>query len=1507
MKLACVCRVAASVLSALVISGAFVLGVSGRVAVAQPAQPAGQPTGGAAPSAQSTEPTAAQPAPASVAQGEQPGQRATSTLDPSWISTLEWRSIGPANMGGRIVDIAVNEKDPTNFWVATASGGLLKTVNNGVTFEHQFDRESTVSIGSVAVAASDPNIIWVGTGENNPRNSVSWGDGVYKSTDGGKTWKNMGLRQSFQTGGLVIHPTDPNIVYVGAMGRCWGPSDERGLYKTTDGGETWSKALSIDDKTGVIELVMSPANPDTLLVATWERQRDGFDGNDPEKKWGPGSGLHKTTDGGATFRKITAGLPSNILGRIGLDYYRANPEIVYAIVDCEQIGSPNPNEPFFGITGENAEVGARLTRIVDDGPAAKAGLKTGDIVVNVNGNAVLTYQALLSEIRKFKPDDKVKVQASRDRELVDVEVTLAKRPEEPAPRPTPGGGNPLPSTTTPTRPYSAFLGGQRANIQDEQGENGHEYGGVYRSEDGGETWKRVNSLNPRPMYFSCIRVDPTDDKVVWVHGVSLHISRDAGKTFTDDAGRGTHADHHAMWINPANSRHVMLGNDGGFYMSYDQGKTWDHFNHVAIGQFYHVALDTRYAFNVYGGLQDNGSWGSPVRQRAGAGPVNVDWFRIGGGDGFLCAVDPEDPDQIYFSSQNGSTGWRNLKTGRQGSIRPPRDERPDGQPIRYRFNWETPYILSAHNPKMYYVAGNHVWRSFKGGQELWKISPEITRTDRGSATALAESPLDPRVIYAGTDDGALWGTRDGGHTWTSLIGLPPPPSESESEKPAGPIAANGSASPGVLGGQPSTPAPEPAEPRRGPRRSGAAFAEMIANADANGDGLIQKSEMPERMQFLFDRIDTDKSGGLDKAELDAFMARQGDRRGRQPQSGGNQDEPPAGGNAPPLEPHAQPARPGTPVQPPSGGDSPASNPPSTTPEQPAPAPTAEQPAASPAAPAAATDALSGRWKARIIADLPPSLGEFELTLKLAEGKITGDVRSERSTGTIESGSFDAATGDLKVTVTSELGQATITARVEGGKMTGSISMGGEFSAPFEAERAAAPAPSEATAAPQAEQPQGERDDRGERGRRGRRDEPIYPPGKPLHELVKGPRWVASLEASRFEARRVYLALDGHRSDDDEPYLFVSEDHGATWRSIVSNLPRQTTRVLREDITSPEILYCGTEFGCYVSLNRGGDWTKLNGSLPTVAVHDFAQHPRTGEIVAATHGRSLWVLDATPLRQFNKEALAAPVTLYKPSEARVWRTMPSRGISGARHFVGQNPPSAAQLYYSLAEPAKEVSIKVLNQDGTQVRGLILDQKEVTTAGLHRVSWDLRRDPPPRGQGGGPGVQGGGPGGAFGERAGAAGPGEQAGGGAPGGPAGGPARAVRPGAESEGEPGAPAPGSRRPGGAGPPGAAPATAPGGAAAPGAAGAGGPGGGGFGGGGGGGGFGGGGFGGRFGAPRVAAGTYIVVLTVDGKEFRQPITVSADPDYPDSIAAEEDEELQEPDEEEPAAEPVIR
>ena len=464
--------------------------------------------------------------------------------------------------------------------------------------------------------------------------------------------------------------------------------------------------------------------------------RDGFDGNDPVKKYGEGSGLYRTTNGGKTFKKITKGMPGCKMGRIGLDWYAKDPNIVYAIVESEKIATGLIT--YAGLTGEDAEVGARLTDVVEDSPAEEAGLKVGDIVLTVDGETVQSYQEFLGMLREHKPGEEIKLEISRDREKSEVTLVPIESPQrQTGNRRGRGGGGPSDGRTRPPH-LRGTLGGQGANQQGRQfnkeDDPEEEFGGIYMSEDGGKSWKRINTLNPRPMYYSQIRVDPADNKNIYVLGTSLYRSSDGGETFTGDGGRGIHPDNHAMWINPKQGEHMILGCDGGIYVTYDRMDNWDHHSHIAIGQFYHVGIDHNRDYKVYGGLQDNGSWGGPANSRNG-GAVNSDWFRVGGGDGFITLVDPTDADQIYYESQNGAMRRINLRTGEQGFIRPT-DRR-----VRYRFNWKTPFILSPHNPKIHYSAGNYVFRSYSKGDSIQRISPEITNTNRGAGSAISESPV----------------------------------------------------------------------------------------------------------------------------------------------------------------------------------------------------------------------------------------------------------------------------------------------------------------------------------------------------------------------------------------------------------------------------------------------------------------------------------------------------------------------------------------------------------------------------------------------------------------------------------------------------------------------------------------------------------------------------------------------------------------------------------------------
>ena len=1102
---------------------------------------------------------------------KQAASAAGAHLAAQWPGKLRWRCIGPAHMGGRITSLAVSHQDPTRWFAATASGGLLRTVNNGISFEHLFDDQRTVSIGDVAVAATDHDLVWVGTGEANPRNSVSWGNGVYKSTDGGKTFAHMGLEKTFQISTVRIHPKNHDVVYVGALGRLWGTSPERGLFKTTDGGKTWKRILHVDDKTGVIDICLHPLDPETFLVATYERQRDGFDTNDPAKKWGPGSGLWRTSDGGASFERIGRGLPTCALGRMGLDWSQSAPDVVYAVIESERIGTTPEDSPYLGVSGAKADAGARITRVVKNGPSAKAGVKQDDVVIQVGDERVISYTAFIRAIRQHKAGETVALRVVRAGKEEEIALTLGKWPA--AQRKKEAQVGPYGRRG----PFAAFLGGQRHDLQDQQGEEGHEYGGVYRSEDAGLSWTRVNSLNPRPMYFSEIRVDPSDDQRVYVLGVRLWRSKDGGTTFTNDGHDGSvHVDHHALWIDPQNPRHHILGNDGGVYVTYDRGKTWDHLNHVAIGQFYHVGVGPRPSYYVYGGMQDNGSWGGPIRVRDASGPRNDDWFRIGGGDGFRCLVDPEDPDQLYFESQNGGLGRRHLAKGQRASMRP---RPPKG--TSYRFNWHTPFLLSNHNTRIYYVAGNYVFRSLNRGNGLRRISPEISHTKRGTATALSESPRDPDLLYVGTDDGALHVTRDGGRTWVDCFALPEDKDEAKGPVAKPPHAAseergNGGDGDGKGGDEPEGPSTDrPATP--GDEKSDESLPPDQGKA-------AKEREIYEKLK---EAVDAKKGAGL-------------------PKDGGKYTD--------------------------------------TMPDR-------------------KTSPLSPRAKRLLARD---------------------------------------ANGD-SVLQPEELPQGARRLFARGDANKDGVLDVSELKALFPA--------------------------------KARAKKPKYLPGKPLATLVPDDRrYVSWLEASRFETARVYLVLDAHRSDDDRPYLFVSEDAGKTWRSIVSNLPADagTTRVLCEDRRNPDLLYLGTEFGAYVSLDRGAHWSSLGANLPTVAVHGFAQHAASGDLVAATHGRSLWVMDITPLRQMRDEALKKPVHLFAPPTAHHWRPMPGRGH--ARGFRGSNPPNGAVITFALDDkPREQVQIRISSVGGKVLRELEAPKE----AGLHQVVWDLRRKGR-RGRGAGPRV-------------------------------------------------------------------------------------------------------------------------------------------------------------------------
>ena len=1085
-------------------------------------------------------------------------------IDSSWLEALEWRSIGPASMGGRCIAIAVSAQDKNTYWIATASGGLLKTTNAGATYEHQFDQESSVSIGHVAVAPSNPEIVWVGTGEANPRNSVSYGDGVYKSEDGGSSWKRMGLEETFQTGRIAIHPEDPDTVYVGSLGRLYGSNEERGLFKTSDGGKTWDKVLYIDDKTGVIDVDMHPTNPDVLVVATYERERDGFDTNTPMKAWGPGSALYRTKDAGATWEKLTKGLPEAELGRIGVDYSRQNPNVLFAVIESERGGSLPEDVAFMGMSGEDAEVGARITRVTKEGPADAAGFLDKDIVISMGGERVLGYEDLLANIRGRKGGESAKVEVVREKELIELEVEFDVYED---------GSSGL-------KPFGAFLGGQQENIQDQQGAHGVHTGGIYKSTDGGDSWVKVNSLNPRPMYYSQLRVDPTDENRIYVLGTSFWISEDGGANFERQRFHsGVHVDHHALWIDPENGKHLILGNDGGIYVTHDRTKQWDHHSHVAIGQFYHVTTDHAELYKVYGGLQDNGSWGAPNRTRGFEGTVNSDWFNIGGGDGFVCRVDPEDVDQLYSESQGGAIGWRNVRTGERGSMRPSGGS--------YRFNWETPFLLSHHNSKVVYSAGNHVFRSLNRGANAESISPEITLTDKGSATALAQSHQQADQLWVGTDDGGLWMTRDGGDNWIDLRASLPKD--------------------GLLDAK---------------ERREILLGQLFAGHDPDEDGQTQRKDVPEALRTAFDLADLDQDGVLQSSEVAAL---------------------------------------------------------SGVPEE------------------APRDVLDGTWKLKVDGDAVPPVGlEFEIVLTSSgDESRSGKLDGKEQKGKLRRLKFDPETKDLSFEYKCPDALIAFSGSVQKESITGEITIAaGEFKASFKGEREAL---------------------------KEKKPKTHKQKGPSFAELMPKPMWITGIEASRHKAGRVYVAVDGHRSDDDKAYAFVSEDEGFSWTLLTEKLPRGSVRCLREDLHNPDLLYLGTEFNGWVSADRGQNWSKLAG-LPTVAVHEFAQSPATGDVVVGTHGRSLWTFDASQLRQLTKQVAEADAVLLAPAKVTRWGSFPSPATSGTRRFVGDNPSRNAEISYSLNARVKDLKLEILGAGGEVLHTFAeLEDK----SGLHKVSWNMRQ--------------------------------------------------------------------------------------------------------------------------------------------------------------------------------------
>jgi photosystem II stability/assembly factor-like uncharacterized protein len=583
---------------------------------------------------------------------------------------LHFRSIGPAIMSGRISDFAVYESNPSIYYVGTAHGGVWKTTSNGALMTPVLQHDGLLSIGDVTVSQKNPDVVWVGKGEANNRQSTSWGDGVYKSTDGGKTWQQMGLSGAKHIGRILIDPSNDDVVLVAAGGPLFGPGGDRGVYRTTDGGKTWTRVIETDENTGATDLARSATEPNVVYAATYQRRRTTCCMNGG----GPGSGLYKSTDGGSTWTRISGnGWPAGSLGRIGIDTYRKNGNIVYVNVEGEATG------------------GGRGGR---------------------------------------------------------------------------GGGAPAGNSAT----------------------------GVYRSDDAGATWRKMGSQNDRPMYFSQIRVDPNDPDRVYMGGVDLFLSTNAGANFATNAASTIHDDIHAIWIDPANSDHMMIGGDGGIGVSYDRSLTYRFLANLPVGLFYHVGYDMERPFNVCGGMQDNYDWCGPSTSRNSGGIYNYEWFQVQGGDGFVAVPDLLDSRIVYSESQDGNMTRKNKITGESKSIRPSAANASGLKPgEQLRFHWDTPLMISPNHPRVLLAGANRMFRSTDRGDSWTAISPDLTSNgDRDTIVtmglrgedirisrndgisqwpaivAMAEQPKVAGVYFAGTDDGNVSMTRDGGKTWVNI-------------------------------------------------------------------------------------------------------------------------------------------------------------------------------------------------------------------------------------------------------------------------------------------------------------------------------------------------------------------------------------------------------------------------------------------------------------------------------------------------------------------------------------------------------------------------------------------------------------------------------------------------------------------------------------------------------------------------------------------------------------------
>ena len=799
-------------------------------------------------------------------------------VDSATFGAIEARPIGPAVTSGRIAAIDGVATDPRTIYVGAAGGGVWKTVNGGTTFKPIFDKY-TQSIGAIAVDQAHPANVWVGTGEVWVRNSTSVGTGIYKTTDAGDNWKFMGLPNSERIGKIVVDPKNSDVVYVAVLGHLWDANEDRGLYKTSDGGKTWEKILYVNADTGCSDVAVDAQEPHVLYASMWQYRRYPW----TFKSGGPGSGLYRSIDSGKTWEKVKAGLPEGDLGRIAIALSPSRSSTVYAVVESKKSA-------------------------------------------------------------------------------------------------------------------------------------------LYRSDDLGKTWTSVNTqptMGVRPFYFSLLVADPKDYNRIYKPGFTLAASKDGGKTFTT-LGAGlngsVHSDLHALWIDPSQPSTLYLGTDGGVYKSLDYCVTWSFLRNLPVGQFYHVTFDMARPYNVYGGLQDNGSWAAPSQGRGGI--ENKDWLNVGIGDGFNAFADPLEKDIVYAEYQNGRLLRYHRSTGEMKSISPyPKPGEP-----KLRFNWNTPFLVSPNDSHVLYVGAQYVYRSRDRGESWERISDDLTTNDpekqkqeqSGGITidnssaenhctvyAVAESPMDANLIWAGTDDGNLQITRDGGKTWKNVI------------------------------------------------------------------------------------------------------------------------------------------------------------------------------------------------------------------------------------------------SNVK--------------------------------------------------------------------------------GVPKNTLV------SSIEASRFQPGAAYVTFDGHQTGDMKTYIYKTTDFGATWTSISTDAVKSFAHIVREDRVKPDLLFVGTEFGLFLTVDGGRQWAQFTGNLPNVAVRDLAIHPRESDLVIATHGRGVYIVDdITPIRQITPEVLESTLKVLTPQPAPIRFSPIEQSFGGSDEFAGENSPEVAYVIYYLKERHTIGDFKIQMFDAAN--HLISTLAPGMRRGINRVPWPMRLKPP-----------------------------------------------------------------------------------------------------------------------------------------------------------------------------------